>query len=137
MDRLTTARSIWTGRSLLDRGTRLELVDSAVRHQCQKQMTVPDDIRPNVAPLLHEVIVQRTGQALRTRQRQRAELDLVRAAGLPRTVSAIAVDARNQLSAGGEFDRVPCAVIGSQRRVITALELDQLPRRAYESQRGR
>src|SRR5215468_344283 len=55
---------------------RLELVDSAVHLQRQEQMTVPDDVRGDVAPLPDDLIVQRTRRALRARQCQRTELDL-------------------------------------------------------------
>ena len=94
-------------------------------------MTVPDDVRADVASLLHDVIVQGTGRAPGARQGQRAELDL-RAGRFPGAASAIAADARVQLSASAEFDRVLRAVIGRQRRIVTVLEPDETPGRAGE-----
>lgn len=39
---------------------RFELVDSAVGHQRQEEMTIQDEVGSNVAPLPHDLIVQGT-----------------------------------------------------------------------------
>lgn len=62
---------------------RFELVDPAVGHQREEEMTVFHDVRPDKAPLLHKVIVQGARRALGARQRQRPELELIRADHLP------------------------------------------------------
>jgi hypothetical protein len=111
---------------------RFELVDAAVGHEREEQVAVLDDVRSNVAPLLHDLIVQRARRALRSCQRERTELELARAARFPSAASSIPVDARGQPAAGTEFDGVLRAIIGSSPRVVTALELDELPRRPFE-----
>src|SRR5262245_30750423 len=116
----------------------LELVDSAVCHQREEQMTVPDDVRSNIAPLLDDLIVQRTSWALRARQCQRAELDLASACLFPGPTPAITVETSSELSIGSELDGVFRAIVRRQGRIITALELHELPRRAGKpSRRGR
>src|SRR5262245_3797430 len=84
----TTRRNLGLSLALDD---RLELVDSTVRHQRQKEMSISDDVGPNIGPLLHNLVVHRSGRALGAREGQRAELDLVRAARLPGPVSPIAI----------------------------------------------
>ena len=51
-------RPLYQARSL--RG-RFKLVDAAVGHQRQKEMAVPVNVRSNIGPLLHDLIVQRAG----------------------------------------------------------------------------
>ena len=80
--------------------------------------------------MLHDVIVEEAGWTFRAGQRQWTELDLIRAGRLPGAAPSVAVDACGQLSARAEFDRVLCPLVRRQRRVITALELDELPRLA-------
>ena len=74
-DELTGERLRRAGLSLRLHG-RFELIDSAVCHQRQEEMAVPDDVRANVAPLFHDVIVQGAGRTRGACQRQRTELDL-------------------------------------------------------------
>src|SRR5215471_14436141 len=93
-------------------------------------MTVPGDVRSNVRPLLHDLIVHRARRALSARERQRPELDLARACGFPGPNPAITVDASVQLSAGEKLDGVLRPVVWCESRVIHALKLHQLPRRA-------
>src|SRR5262245_36531399 len=93
-------------------------------------MIVSDDVRSDVRPHLDDLIVERARRALRARERQRPEFDLAWACGLPGPDPAITVDSSVQLSAGEKLDGVLRAIVGRQRRVIHALELHQLPRRA-------
>ena len=72
-------RILW---GLFDLRDRFELIDPAVCHQREIEMTVLEQIRPNVAPLLHNLI-ERFGLALGAREGQRTELKLIRAALLP------------------------------------------------------
>ena len=51
---------------------KLELVDSAIGHQRQKEVTILDDVRPDEAPMLDDRIVQRAGRAHGARERERA-----------------------------------------------------------------
>src|SRR5262245_53166694 len=99
-------------------------------------MTVPDDVRSDIGPLPDDLIVQRTGRALRARQCEPAEFDLTGAGGFPGPASAITVDASGELSAIGELDRVLRAIVRRQGRIITALELHELPRRSRQSRRS-
>ena len=96
-------------------------------------MATLEHIGADVAPLLHDLIVQGPGRACGARQRQRAELQLAGAARRPRSPASIAIDARRQLPGGSKLDRVPRAVVRRQRLAVTALELDQLPRRALQA----
>src|SRR5262245_16012622 len=100
-------------------------------------MTVPDDVRSGIPPLPAALIVQRTGRALSACEGQRADLDLAGARGFPGPASAITVDTSGELSAIGELDGVLRAIVRRQDRVITALELHELPRRSSQSRRSR
>ena len=48
---------------------RFEFVNPSVRHQRQKQVTVLDDVRSDVCPLLHDQIVQGASGGLGTGER--------------------------------------------------------------------
>ena len=68
---------------ILSRGTLspiltcgLELVDATAGHQRQKEVPVPNDVRPHVRPLLDNVIVEGPVRAHRARERKRTELEL-------------------------------------------------------------
>src|SRR4029450_3460347 len=106
--------------------------DPSVRHQRQKKMPVLHHVRPDVAPLLHDLIMQGPRRALGTRQRQWTKLEGIGTARFPRTATSIAVDACGQPAARSELDAVLSAVVWRQRRPITALELDELPRCVQE-----
>jgi hypothetical protein len=56
---------------------RLELIDSTIRHQRQKQVIIPDHVRAEVFPIPDHSIVQRPAPALRASQRQSAELESI------------------------------------------------------------
>src|SRR5262249_35668204 len=101
----------------------------------EKETTVPDHVRSNVAPLSDYLIVQRTWWALGACERQRTEFNLARAARFPGPASAITVDARCQFSIGFKVKCVLRAVGRHERRVVAALEFHELPRRS--SKRGR
>src|SRR5262245_12716653 len=100
-------------------------------------MTVPDDVRSDIAPLLDDLIVQRARWALRACQCERAELDLAGTSCCPRPTDAITADAHDELSAAGTPDGVFRACVRRQRRIVHALELHELPRRSGKSSRRR
>lgn len=54
-----------------------ELVDPAVCHQREEEMTVLDHVRPDVAPLPHNLIVQGPGRTFGARQGQWTELEFI------------------------------------------------------------
>src|SRR5262245_15142724 len=72
----------------------LELVGAPVGHQGQKEPAVLDYVRPHEGHLPDYAVVQRARRAHRARKRHRTELELIRSRGLPRSASAVAVDAR-------------------------------------------
>src|SRR6185436_720957 len=85
---------------------RLELVRAAVGHESEKEMTVLDQEGPDTAPLFDDLIVQRSGGALRAREGERTELELIGTTRCPGAASAVAVDAGGQPSIGFKCDRV-------------------------------
>ena len=114
--------ALWAGRC-----DPFELVDSAVGHQRQKEATVAHHVRPDEPPLLHDVIVQGPRGTCRAGQSQWAELELAGAIRCPGPASSIAINTRRQLSIGTELNCVLCAIVRRQRRVVAALEPDELP----------
>ena len=115
--------------------SRLELVDSSVSHQREKQMTVFDRVRSDKLPVLGDAIIERPRRAHRPRSRHETELELIRSRRFPCSASAVAVDSRAHATIVPEGDGILRLVIGRQHLAITTLELHQLPRRAAEGSR--
>lgn len=130
---LYSTRSFWCRRFRC--ADRLELVDSSVRHQRQKEMIILDRVRPHEFPVLGDAIVEGSGRAHRAREGERTELELIRSRRLPRSGPEVAVDSRAHTTIGLEGDRVLRLVVGRQRFFVTALELHELPGRAAEAAR--
>src|SRR5688572_20223973 len=80
----------------LQSGHRLELIDAAVGHQRQEEVTIPDDVGPDEVPMLYDHIMQRPGRAHPSRESERTELGLTWADRLPRASTPVAIDAHVQ-----------------------------------------
>jgi hypothetical protein len=111
---------------------RLKLIDAAVRHQRQEEMTVFDDVRSDKLPLLDDLIMEGTGRARSAGERKQAELELIRSRRLPGASTPVAVDPYAYMTIGPEGDGVLCLVVRDQSCVVAPLEPDKLPGGAAE-----
>jgi hypothetical protein len=119
---LLKMRAEWSSveRSSTD---RLKLVNASIRHECKKEMTILQCVRPHKLPVLNYAIMERVGRAHRASQRERAKPELVRSRRFPRSAPTVAVDPRAYATVGPEGDLVLRRVVGHQHLVVTARNL--------------